>query len=752
MAGSESLDIPQAMQAAVRCFQAGELQQAERICRDILTFDAGCAAANHLLGVVEHRQGRSDEGLAHIRKALETDPGVADAHNNLGNILRDIGRLDEAISSFRHAIDLQPGFAMAHYNLGAAYRGNGDADLAVKSYRRALEFEPNNSAVHNNLGNALRDLGDLDDAARSYARAISLNPDGAEAHFNLAELLRRRGDQGAALTAYVKALGARPDHVASIRGLGLLLDGRTFADVAGNSVPQARAILLGCLGRDDVEHQDFYHAAMGILATGEVLDAIGSFVAKAADDPADLSFAADRRITALLADPLFQLVLQRTTVVHESIEKLLAAIRGSLLFNLPGAGFPGKDAVDTGAAALAEGFVYALASQCFMTEYVYEQSAAEEEAVGQLINRIGEQIASGSEGQDYLLALLACYESLSSHAVVGNLQDTTGTVQLADLLDTQIRQPALVRSIADSVESFSVIDDEVSRDVRRQYEENPYPPWTGTYVGRPLSFVECLETDIFPCSAPTGVALVKPDVLIAGCGTGKHAIDSALRYANSNVLAIDLSLHSIAYGKRKADQLGVGNIEFLHADILDLEKLDRRFDVIESVGVLHHMAEPRKGWSILTGLLRPGGFMKIGLYSSRARKDVAAVRRYVQQQGFDSSPRDIRKCRQAIFALPETDPARAVTHSIDFYSMSAARDFLFHVQEHVFTLPDIEAALQEEGLDFLGFVIDVFTMQTYRSRFPDEGSFLSLEKWDQYEREYPRTFGAMYQFWTRKFR
>ncbi len=742
---SASLNIPQAMQSAVRHYQAGELQQAESVCRDILSVDTGSAAANHILGVVEHRQGRSEEGLVHIRRALETDPGVADAHNNLGNILKDMGRLDEAISSFRHAIDLQPGFAMAHYNLGAAHRRNGDAGLAVQSYRRALELEPKNPAAHNNLGNALRDLDELDDAVRSYERAIGLNPGLAEAHFNLAELFRKRGDQGAALTAYVNALGARPDHVASMRGLGLLLDGKSFAAVAGKPVPHAREILLGCLSRDHVEHQDFYHAAMGVLVTGEVLDAIESLVANATVDPADLSFVADRRITTLLDDPLLRLVLQRTTVVHERIERFLASIRCSLLSNLPG-----DDGVDPGVAAIPAGFVYALASQCFLTEYIYAQSEAEEEAVGRLITRVEEKIASAGESKDYLLAVLACYEPLSRFAFVGNLPGTTDNEQLADLLDTQIRQPAMVRSVADGIESLSAIDDDVSRDVRRQYEENPYPPWTGTYAGRSFSFAECLEMDIHPCSVPTDVAIDKPDVLIAGCGTGKHAIDSARRYAGSNVLAIDLSLQSIAYGKRKADQLGVGNIEFLHADILDLDKLDRRFDVIESVGVLHHMAEPLKALSILTGLLRAGGFMKIGLYSSRARQDVAAVRRYVKQQDFDSSPGSIRTCRQGIFALPESDPARAVTHSIDFYSMSAARDYLFHVQEHVFTLPEIEAALQEEGLGFLGFVIDVVTMQNYQSMFPDDGSFLSLQKWDQYERKYPHTFGAMYQFWTQK--
>ena len=43
----------------------------------------------------------------------------------------------------------------------------------------------------------------------------------------------------------------------------------------------------------------------------------------------------------------------------------------------------------------------------------------------------------------------------------------------------------------------------------------------------------------------------KPDILIAGCGTGQHSIGTAARFGSSKVLAIDLSLSSLAYAKRK---------------------------------------------------------------------------------------------------------------------------------------------------------------------------------------------------------
>ena len=98
-----------------------------------------------------------------------------------------------------------------------------------------------------------------------------------------------------------------------------------------------------------------------------------------------------------------------------------------------------------------------------------------------------------------------------------------------------------------------------------------------------------------------------PQVLVAGCGTGSHAIIAAHRFRGARVLAVDLSLSSLTYAKRKTRELGVTNIDYAQADILRLGGIARSFDVIESVGVLHHLDDPFAGWRILLSLLRPGG-------------------------------------------------------------------------------------------------------------------------------------------------
>ena len=85
------------------------------------------------------------------------------------------------------------------------------------------------------------------------------------------------------------------------------------------------------------------------------------------------------------------------------------------------------------------------------------------------------------------------------------------------------------------------------------------------------------------------------DVLVAGCGTGQHSIETAQRFSGAKVLAVDLSLASLGYAKRKTHELGLANVDYAQADILELGKLDRRFDLIEAMGVLHHLREPWHG-------------------------------------------------------------------------------------------------------------------------------------------------------------
>jgi len=91
-------------------------------------------------------------------------------------------------------------------------------------------------------------------------------------------------------------------------------------------------------------------------------------------------------------------------------------------------------------------------------------------------------------------------------------------------------------------------------------------------------------------------------VLDAGCGMGKFAF-LAGRYQAKDVIAIDFS-SSVEMAYKNTSQLD--NVHVIQADIYNLP-LKKEFDFIYSIGVLHHLPEPEKGFSTLAGLVKESG-------------------------------------------------------------------------------------------------------------------------------------------------
>jgi SAM-dependent methyltransferase len=221
-------------------------------------------------------------------------------------------------------------------------------------------------------------------------------------------------------------------------------------------------------------------------------------------------------------------------------------------------------------------------------------------------------------------------------------------------------------------------------------------------------------------------------VLIAGCGTGQQAITAAAALGpGARLLAIDLSAASLAYARAKADEHGVGAaIEFRQADILSLGALDETFDIIYSSGVLHHMADPLAGWRVLVDRLKPDGVMRIGLYSAAARAPLDALKKRFPPDETLPMEERIRDFRRRVLAAHAHDWAASGLVWHDFFTLGGCRDLLFHAHETRFTIPRLEAALDELGLIFL----------------EPEG----LAGWAEREATNPLAFASMYQFWCAK--
>ena len=173
-------------------------------------------------------------------------------------------------------------------------------------------------------------------------------------------------------------------------------------------------------------------------------------------------------------------------------------------------------------------------------------------------------------------------------------------------------------------------------------------------------------------------SLLSPSILIAGCGTGQQPIETASRFANCKVTAVDLSRASLAYAQRKTSELGITNIEYLQADILNLGELGQKFDIIESVGVLHHMNDPMAGLQVLVDLLKTGGLMKIGLYSKLARRHIVKIREDIALSEIGTSEAEIRQFRQSLVESHD-EHHQSLRGSGDFFSLSTLRDLIFNL-------------------------------------------------------------------------
>jgi len=215
--------ISEALAMAVQHHQAGRLQAAEQIYRQILAVEPNQPDAWHLLGVVSAQLGKHEAGVECIRRGLALRPDWAAAHNNLGNALRAQGRLDEAVASYRRALELKPDDSGAHNNLGVALRDQGKLDEAVACYRRALELQPDYAEAYGNLGNALEEQGKRDEALAYYRRMATLKAENAEAHNNRGNTLRDLGKLDEAVACYRRALELRPDHAEVNNNLGFAL-------------------------------------------------------------------------------------------------------------------------------------------------------------------------------------------------------------------------------------------------------------------------------------------------------------------------------------------------------------------------------------------------------------------------------------------------------------------------------------------------------------------------------------------------
>src|SRR5262249_12171681 len=262
----------------------------------------------------------------------------------------------------------------------------------------------------------------------------------------------------------------------------------------------------------------------------------------------------DAGLAAIAANPLLLQLMQSIPVQDIAFERLLTSLRLSLLKSATAAPKISHAVLD---------FSCTLAKQCFINEYVFATTPEEDEQVDLLTRAIEGANAQGASIEPLQLAALAMYQALHTLPSAQALLDRRWPPAIDGILAQQIREPTRERELRDSIPRLTPIEDDVSRRVQKQYEENPYPRW-GHVAGQATQIpIDQYLRDQFPASAFKSLGKTETlEMLIAGCGTGQVAIASVQKYSGAQALAIDLSLSSLCYAKRKTPAALASRIDY----------------------------------------------------------------------------------------------------------------------------------------------------------------------------------------------
>ena len=578
--------------------------------------------------------------------------------------------------------------AQTYYNKGITLYRQQRHQEAVDMLEQAVEIDPTHHEALGLLGKITRENGYISESIECYALAIRAND-----------------NVGAYQKAFIELIA--------------------FHSVTKFN-EELKDLILRCLHAKEIDVAKARLPWYGMLMKDPAFRPLSKLMDKKSYDAFESAFL-KLKDCSVLAAPYLTVGLSKLLICKMPFEHLMTYLRRFFCHHHDSDKNPLKENETLE-------FLSALACYAHGTDYIFATTKAELEKVETLKNNI-----QTGKHEPWDVALYACYApltTLDNGTVIANHYKSSKP--LDRIMDLQIAQMEEHNSIEKAVPALTKITDSVSGKVREQYEIFPYPRWSS------------YDQDIKNEKTESFLRDGKPDILVAGCGTGKEAIELAHVFPNAHVLAIDLSRNSLAYGIRQARLHGINNIDFRQADILELGTLDQRFDYIASSGVLHHMDKPEEGLRILAGLLKSGGTMRLAFYSRRARHAINKTRDVIQKNEIGRNDQAIRNFRAGIKDYVDKKTFENISSFADYFNLNECRDLLFHVQEHQYDLLQIKEMLTRNGLEFSEFYLPEDTLKKYGKMFPQDTERKNLDLWAKFEEREPDTFKEMFRFWCVK--
>lgn len=174
-------------------------------------------------------------------------------------------------------------------------------------------------------------------------------------------------------------------------------------------------------------------------------------------------------------------------------------------------------------------------------------------------------------------------------------------------------------------------------------------------------------------------------VLDLGCGSGWFAASCAY-FHGASVLGIDLNPVAIRQARSLARLMGCEGVDFIARDLFEFEPQDR-FDLVNSLGVLHHTADCHRAILRARDWVAPGGFLHLGLYHRHGRAPFLEHFEVLKRQGADE--------RALLAAFGAMNPKITDTTHLE----SWFRDQVLHPHETQHTLDEVKGLLASSGFE-----------------------------------------------------
>ncbi|MHC8290749.1 methyltransferase domain-containing protein [Pseudomonas sp. XS1P51] len=583
---------------------------------------------------------------------------------------------------------------------------NNDLLEAARLYELSIKNNSNNVKALNNLAALSEELGDKKKAEYLYKLACDLPETSAvdklKFHQNLASIQEENGKVNAALWTYQSAtkIEGFTKSAIAFNYLDLLqsihltsFDAATFASLAA---------LFNTEGIDNDALTRVYFSQLA-------LKPVKTIQAKE-DYPALV-------LDIIESEQIALNLLSNSLISNHTIEEAIITIRKKFIASI----------LSNNYNETHEAFLTALKKQCKLNNFIYFADNEELSNVEKL------KATTLKESPTIQTDARLILESYSEADIINSLKSPYHLDRhTPNKPNKEITSPAILKSKT-LIQNF--------------YESNPYPTWTSK-PKHAESTLDQLFKKLNSKQAPPN-----NNILVAGCGTGRHAIQLALTYPHAKIIGLDVSQVSLQYATSKRDEYKIRNLELIHGDLNNVLSLNMGFSLIECIGVLHHLQDPLNGCQAILSALQDGGIAKIGLYSAYARTPIADLAKLASENEILYTPSNLERIRNLAIQNYKYKRTNEIVNSQDFFSRSGCMDLLFNPLEKTFTTRDIHSLIRTLNCEFAGFEKGGQKKSPAFRKFNEQPNIDFLfNAWELFENSNPNFFSEMYLFWLKPIR